>query len=200
MRAELIDYMGNDLTAVNAARTKTQQKMLEALDRGYTVTDEGVLYGPKGRINFKCYGKQKYPTFSTNWGSPLGIPVHQFAALVFYGRESFSTNLVVRHLDGNTMNLSKDNIKLGTHSENNMDKPAQTRRNAAGQARRSQGITPANAKLSAEDVNYIRRKYAELEGKKAPNGWTKKLSAELGVSRTVLIKVKRGEYYASISN
>ncbi|QDP66558.1 MAG: hypothetical protein Tp1111DCM1126091_64 [Prokaryotic dsDNA virus sp.] len=176
--------------------TKTQQRILEAVERGYRVTEEGVLFGPKGVINVRLSGKQRYPTFSTNWGYVFGIPVHRFAAYCFYGEDAFNPSLVVRHLDANTLNFSKENIILGTHSENNLDKPGDSRVESAKAARKSQGYTPVNAKLDKEQVDVVREFYKKLDGKKAPNGAVKELCDRLGVTRTVLIKIKNGEYYA----
>ena len=176
--------------------TKTQQRILEAVERGYWVTEEGILFGPKGAINVKLSGKQRYPTFTTNWEYVFEVPVHQFAAYCFYGEEAFSPALVVRHLDANTLNFSKENLVMGTHSENNLDKPKDVRVKAAKVARDSQGYTPMNAKLNKEQVEMVRAFYRELDGKKAPNGAVKELCDVLGVTRTVLIKIKNGEYYA----
>lgn len=172
------------------------QRMREAKDRGYCVTEDGTLFGPKGQIELKLYGKQRYPTFSTNWGGKVfGIPVHKFAAYCFYGEESFNAECI-RHLNSDTLDCSKDNLVLGTHSENNLDKDKNIRSRAAKIARASQGKTPFNAKLTTEQVGEIREAYKEVKGIKAPNGFTKKLCEKYGVSRTVICSIKRGKSYA----
>jgi hypothetical protein len=196
--ATYLDHMGSDLTVVNAARTETQRRILEAVSRGYKIKD-GHLFGPKGKLNVAVYGKQRYPTFSTNWGCRVfGVPVHLFAAYVYYGEAAFKEGVVVRHLDGDVRNFSKDNLVLGTHSENNLDKPANVRKAAAVAARASQGFTPTNAKLSEDDVRRIRSFYKRLDGKKAKNGSVKALADELGVSRTVLQNIKNGGSYPNV--
>jgi len=198
MDAVLIDSMGGDLTAVNAARTKTQRRMIEAKLRGYYVTEQGELFGPKGKIKVSLHGKQRYPTFSSNWsGYVYGIPVHQFAAYCFYAEQAFSKDVVVRHINGNTLDFSKENIRLGSHSDNNMDKFSEKRKAAAIKARMSQGVIPNNAKLTKKDVLDIRDQYSKLNGKKAPNGFTMALANKYNVSKTVIHKVVKGEYYAS---
>lgn len=154
-----------------ATVTKTQQRIIEAISKGYFVTEDGKLYGPKGQLKVSIGGSQRYPTFSTNWGGYVyGIPVHKFAAYVFYGEQSFENNVVVRHLNGNTLDFSKLNLLLGTHSENNMDKSPSVRVASAKAARASQGKRPLNAKLTDEDVEYIKEFYRGLAGRKAPNG------------------------------
>ena len=175
---------------------KTQVRILEAVERGYTISECGVLYGIKGILKFKLYGKKRYPTFSTNWGGfVFGVPVHLFAAYVFYGENAFEKGVVVRHLNANTLDCSKDNLVLGTPSENELDKPAHIRKRSATIARASQGKRPLNAKLTDEEVIEIREFYNELAGTKAPNGVVKDLCIKYGVSRTVLCKIKNGEYY-----
>ena len=176
--------------------TKTQLRILEAIERGYFMTSCGKLLGVKGEVSFKLYGNQRYPTFSTNWGGfVFGVPVHMFAAYCFYGEKSFKKGVVVRHKDANTLNCSLENIKLGTPSENELDKPKDVRVRSAKIARASQGKRPCNAKLTDEQVEKIRSFYDALGGKKAPQGSVKRLCEELGVTRTVLCKIKNGEYY-----
>lgn len=175
--------------------TKTQKRIIEAVSRGYSVTEDGKLFGPKGEIKVALHGSQRYPTFSTNWGYVFGIPVHQFAAYIFYGEAAFEGGIVVRHLNANTLDFSKENIVLGTHSENNLDKSPEVRSAAAKKARESQGKRPLNAKLTDEQVEFIKNFYSELNGKKAPNGVVKDLCKTFNVSRTVLCKIKNGEYY-----
>ena len=95
-------------------RTFTKQRTVEATECGYLITDEGEVLGPKGQLATKLYGNQRYPTISTNWGGRVfGIPTHALAAYCFYGEESFKKGIVVRHVDGNTLNVSKKNLILG---------------------------------------------------------------------------------------
>lgn len=142
---------------------KTHDIIKESFKRGYRVTEDGKLLGLKGYLNISLYGEAKYPTFSvtTNLTQSgiYGIPVHQFAAYCFYGEETFNLNKVVRHLDGNVLNVSKTNIVLGTHSENNLDKPESVRIATAKKARAAQGYTPINAKLKEDARSEIIRLY-----------------------------------------
>lgn len=204
MVAEYIDHMGSDLSVVNLAKlslSKTNQRTIEAYERGYRVTDDGKLIGVKGEVKLNLYGKQRYPTFSTNWGGYVyGVPVHKLAGYCFYGLKAFEKGITIRHLNGNVLDISKSNIALGSLSENIRDIPKDVRINKARKARASQGIIPNNAKLNPKQVNEIRDFYTQLNGRKAPNGAIRKLSQEYGVSRTVLHKIKVGEYYASITH
>lgn len=178
---------------------KTQQRIIEAVARGYRV-DGGKLIGPRGVLKVRRCGKQRYPTFSTNWSSVFGVPVHQFAAYQYFGEASFKKDVVIRHLNADTEDFSEANLALGTHSENNLDKPKMARSAAASKARQAQGVLPPNAKLTKEEVQEIRDIYEALGGKKAPNGFTKALTVKYGVSRTVLTHIKNRKYYASYSD
>jgi hypothetical protein len=187
------------LAAKEKPMTKTKQRIVEAYQRGYRVTPDGKIFGPKGELKVSKSPKQRYPTFGTNWGGCVyGIPVHQFAAYCFYGDDYLLSGKVVRHLDANTLNFSQANIALGTGSDNEHDKPASVRQNSARLARAAQGFTPINAKLNENQVREVRQIYAEASGKKLPNGACQALVSRLGVSRTVLHKIKNGEYYPNV--
>ena len=195
IKVDFLDHMGDDNTVVDKF---SHVRIREAYARGYKVVD-GELHGPKGRLSIKLSGKQRYPTFSTNWGGRVyGLPVHKLAAYQYYGEESFKEGIVVRHLDANTLNISRDNILLGSHSENNLDKCPKLRSKVASVARKAQGSTPKNAKLTTEQVQEIRSFYEGLGGKKAPNGFCKDLCNRFGVSKTVISKVVRGVYYPNV--
>jgi hypothetical protein len=53
--------------------------------------------------------------------------VHRLVAYQKYGMNIFNPNFEVRHLDGNIVNNLDDNIILGSHKENMMDKPEAVR-------------------------------------------------------------------------
>lgn len=198
MNVELLEVFGNDLMAVNVARTKTNFIILETYNKGYRINLEGKLLNPENKeINFKLYGKKRYPTFSINYNKkPYGIPVHLFAAYCFYKEESFLKEFVVRHLDGNVLNVSFKNIKLGTHSQNNLDKCPIKRKLAARKARLSQGDKFLNKKLSIQDVKFIRQEYSNLIGK-TPKGFILNLMNKFNVSKPTIFNVIHYKNYNS---
>jgi len=194
---EYVDHMGDDLAVVNDAPIPTMYvRIKEAIERGYRMED-GAVIGLKGHALKLTNGR--YPSFSTNWGGVFAIPAHKFAAFYYYGEACLEKGKVVRHLNGNTRDISKENIKLGTYSENEMDKDPAVRSRSATLARKAQPKTPANAKLSDTDVANVLQFYRTLSGKKAPSGTVAALGARYGVSRTVLCKIKNGEYYDHVS-
>lgn len=142
-------------------------------------TNEFVSHTGK-RKPLKIYGCQRYP--STAILRKKHFPLHKFVAYLLYGEDAFSTNLEVRHLNGNTLDLSKDNIVLGTSSENQLDKNCSDRSRAASIARNSQG-RPTNSKLTEECVREIREYYKSNKiGKKVKSGLLIELSLKYDVS------------------
>lgn len=112
--------------------TKVGKLTIEAYTQGYSVTDGGRLLTPNGmEKEVKLCKSAKYPSFKVTAKHSLGlgrsIHVHRFAAYCFYGDEIFDPSLQVRHLDGNVLNFSKFNIRLGTARDNAYDKPAEVR-------------------------------------------------------------------------
>ena len=90
-----------------------------------------------------------------------GIPAHWLAAYYYYGAEALRKGVVIRHLNGDTLDISKKNLVLGTHSENNMDKPPEVRRRAAIAARKAQGYRAKNSYFTDPQVVKIREAHSE---------------------------------------
>lgn len=106
-------------------------KVKAAFDKGYRVGPMGGVSNIntgraiKLRINTKGYfyfGIRK-PSTRTS----ASVCVHRLQAFQKFGDRIFERGLVVRHLDGNYKNNSPENLELGTHSQNMMDKPAEQR-------------------------------------------------------------------------
>lgn len=128
--------------------TKTDQYIRHALQLGWRVTDDGIVYNSKGfRRDIRKRGKisdpvrKQYPRICLSMNDKqFPVEVHKLAAAYFLGEqywENKKRGLQVRHLDGNLLNLSKTNIIMGTCSENNLDKPASIRKRAARISRKA---------------------------------------------------------------
>lgn len=169
--------------------------ILLAYEKGYRVSDDGTLFGVRGRaLSTSCSEKHQYPTFSIagvegvkNKYGVYGIPVHKFAAYCFYGENYFNAECV-RHLDGDVENFSKDNISLGTHSENNRDKSPEVRSAVAKKARAAQGVRPKNARFSDDQVRFIRS-----SSRKAPD-----LAREFGVTKEAIYLIRNRKNYSNV--
>ena len=165
----------------------------DAVGMGYKVTPCGQLYRPDGRkIPCKLYGNQKYPT---GYIVSYSIPLHKFVAYYWYGEDAFKVGVQTRHINGDTLDLSLSNIKVGTSSENQLDKCKSVRVMAAKKARASQPH-PNNRLLTSEQASEIRDYYKEnKKGNKIGNGHRKYLSDKYGVCAGTIDKIVRGDYY-----
>lgn len=172
--------------------TKTIKIIIESVKRGYKVTEDGRVFGLTKELIVKTRGNQRYPTISVSTeltaSKVFGIPLHQLAAYCFYGVKTFSNGIVVRHLNGNVLDVSKQNIVLGTYSENNLDKLETIRINAAQSARASQGYLPINSKLPKSTREEIRLLYQE--------GYSlRTLANEYSVSKSTIYNLISGKTY-----
>jgi hypothetical protein len=109
-------------------RTTTRARATrQALERGYHVTEEGVVISPKGKRRKAQVGSRGYQQFSyvlkTKAGSVnTSIRVHQLVAYQKFGDAAMLEKVVTRHLDGNPANNHVDNIKIGSDLDNHLDK------------------------------------------------------------------------------
>jgi len=103
--------------------SKEVQAIELAIKKGYTIDDNGNVYGTKGII--KPYNNRGYNQFYFYIGDHKGktIKVHRFQAYKKYGRDICKPKIVVRHLDGNSQNNHPDNLELGTAKDNHADVP-----------------------------------------------------------------------------
>lgn len=110
----------------------SNQYLVLAKKKGYTCDEEGNIYGTRGiKINpLEAPDRQKF-TIRTNEitgrRSTTTIPVHRFIAYCKFGDKLFQESILVRHLDGDVLNNSWDNLELGSQSENMMDRPKEAR-------------------------------------------------------------------------
>lgn len=72
--------------------------------KGYTVTRDGVVYY-KGRKRSPTISKSNYYRFNIRInGINVPIFVHRLQAYQKFGDRMFNPGIVVRHLDGNSLN------------------------------------------------------------------------------------------------
>lgn len=142
-------------------QSKLKLAIKEAYYRGYRVNEECMLITPNNRMRKLCIGKEGYPLFNIRInGKCQTIPAHRLCAFQKYGEISFAYDCI-RHLDGNKLNFSLDNIELGTFSENQFDKPKSERIRAATIASHSYSM-----KWDKEHVEKIKSFYASSKSYK----------------------------------
>lgn len=158
--------------------------LLSAVESGYSVDDLGNLFLNGEKIFPKVAKHSGIPYFYVLHranGRSLAVPIHRLVAFQKYGTTIFDRKLVVRHLNGNSLDNSVENIAIGTYKDNSMDIPVSVRQRTARSART----------LSAEDVNYIREQAANGVPRSA-------LQAEFSVGRSVIGRILRRQTYREI--
>jgi hypothetical protein len=110
--------------------SKLKQVLEEITKKGYTIDENGVVKNPDGEeIKGSIYeGYQKF-SVRTETNSSFAVKHHRFQAYLKYGDSIFEKGMVVRHLNGNSLDNSYDNIVLGTQSQNMMDRTPEARKN-----------------------------------------------------------------------
>jgi len=104
--------------------SKSNEILLTAYRKGYRVVDGKVISPFRAahrRLRKNTHGY--YSFCIRHEGLREVVLVHRLAAFQKYGNAVFDNGLEVRHLDGNKLNNLEENIVLGTHSENQLDKP-----------------------------------------------------------------------------
>lgn len=175
-----------------------------AVNKGYTFDfDAQCLITPSGkRIHPRLYGKQRYPCITINIGNKeyKSFLMHKFVAYLLFGEDAFADKMQVRHLDGNVLNLHKENLAMGTCQQNHYDKPEATRKRMAETARRAQGIRPPTSKIPEQLVPSILWDYWNLKGesKRAKAGTVTGLVKKYGYTRRAIQAVCLGYSFPDI--
>lgn len=106
-----------------------------ALLKGYSIDKNGILRNFKNEIVKGCIKKTKgYKLKITGIrykGKRYNLTFHRFQAYIKYGNDMFKSGIEVRHLNGDSLDNSYDNIAIGTHSQNMMDIPIEERKRKA---------------------------------------------------------------------
>ena len=125
--------------------------------KGYTVDKCGRLFNKLGVEVIGSVDKSGYRT--TGMRTPdnrvVRVYFHRMVAYAKFKDKIYQDGTVVRHLDGNPLNNSWDNIDIGSYSDNMMDIPKHIRVANAGLA---------NMKYDKDMVNMI--KYLRSKGLK----------------------------------
>ncbi len=128
-----------------------------AYEKGYRVTKGGDLLSSKrekiGYIDTHGYERT---TIRIN-SKDVVIKTHRLQAYQKYGDKLYKDCIVVRHLNGNSLNNSWDNIAIGTQSDNAMDIPKEIR------IRRSINANTAQIKYPKEFVLKLREEYKVIK-------------------------------------
>lgn len=108
--------------------------VIRAYLKGYRMTKEGDVISKKGNV-LKLFNRGRgrhgtYLAFNFRYAKgKITINAHRLQAFQKFGLKLLKKDIVVRHLDGNAMNNSWDNISIGTASDNMMDVDPVIRKN-----------------------------------------------------------------------
>lgn len=146
------------------ALSKMSMEVIDAYTKGYRIVN-GVIHNPKGnvlngKIDGKGYLRISYKKFC------VGVYVHRLVAFQKFGFKIFEEGMQVRHIDGNPLNNTDDNIEIGTASDNMMDKPVPIRKRMA--------INASNKirKFSDREMEQIKSDYNKLKSyRKVMDKW-----------------------------
>jgi len=98
-----------------------------ATKRGYVVTEEGHLLNSKG-VEVGCSSGTIYHYIKIHRNrKKIKCYAHRLQAFQKYGDKLYEKEIEVRHLNGNPLDNSWNNILIGSHSDNMMDIPKQIR-------------------------------------------------------------------------
>jgi hypothetical protein len=169
--------------------SKNFRAIRHASEKGCHVLADGRVLGVRGEELTLRKNPNGYLAFGVYFeGKTFPVAVHQLAAYQYFG-EAWCNNphLYVRHLDGDKTNNSRDNLALGTASDNNMDKPLEVRRNASKH----------NKKITDEQALAIKRKLSKFVGR-LPRGTMQSLATEFGCPWTTINGVRSGRSYSHL--
>jgi len=116
-------------------------------------------------LKLRCdkHGYRYFRVRPVGWSKAPMVYVHRYVAYLKFGEKLFDSEIVVRHLDGDKLNNSVDNIAIGTQRQNALDRPEIERlehAKVAGKARRRL------SKSQAEQLRIDQRNgasYSELQ-------------------------------------
>lgn len=103
-----------------------------SFEKGYRISPCGRLFSPRNKIMKPCWhkkGNKKNPLFYAKF-SFKGERVywHHLVAYQKFKDKWLYSDLLIRHLNGNSQDNSYSNISLGTQRENTMDIPLEKRK------------------------------------------------------------------------
>ena len=98
-----------------------------AKNRGYCVTEDGLFLNPKGdAIGTTNHNNYLATNIRVN-KKITKLMSHRLQAFQKYGNNMYEKGIVVRHLNGNSLDNSWTNIAIGTQKQNMLDIPEQVR-------------------------------------------------------------------------
>lgn len=167
--------------------TKNVEKVLLAYEKGYRVKADGSVWGPRGPRKI-FYKKKRYYAFTVyiSPGQRAPVLVHLLAAYQKFGGAALEAGIEVRHLNGDSSDNQESNLDIGTRSDNEMDKPEETRRATARKAARE----AARALRAFTDEQVTKIRAAHTDGCTGQD-----LAEKYGVAKSTISNIVRNVTY-----
>ncbi len=158
-------------------------------DMGYFVDKEGNAwsskYGKKRKLKLSISNNKGYKSYrfvvSSGTYSRWSVKVHRFQAYQKFGDVIFEKGIQVRHLNGNSLDNSWDNIEIGTTKQNHDDRTVEERK----------VINAKRRKLSP--TQYIEVCKMLLDGASISE-----VAKHFNVTYTIIHTIAKGESYTDI--
>ena len=156
-----------------------------AFDKGYRVQGDGTVLSKSGHKRvLRLGGKpgREYWKFTVKHGTvSRPIPVHQLLAYQKFGVAALEEGVHVRHLNGDALDNTPDNIAIGSPTDNIMDRDPCDRKEHASNL-------VVTRKLSFEDVENMKRK------RKSGLSY-KEIAKSYGVVKSTAMRAIKGQTY-----
>lgn len=169
-------------------KSKSDQALEYSKHIGYSCDDQGNVFSPNGRAISIRKSKGGYRQITLPFGkhknARIRVCAHRFIAYIRFGDRVFEADNV-RHLNGNPADNSKENLTIGSKSDNELDKKPQVRLKAARNAAK---FTRA---LNSDEVKQLR---IDRE-----NGLTYKvLCNKYGISKSTVSYIVNQKTYRAV--
>jgi len=126
------------------------------IQKGYYVDKDGVVHNKDGVIiSVNAYKNGYYKFTHRHNDKLLRVKVHRLVAYQKFGDKIYDEKIVVRHMDGNSLNNSHDNINIGTYSDNRMDIKPEIRKKL------SKNASDKNKVLNESEIIELQKLYNE---------------------------------------
>lgn len=148
----------------------------------------------------KIYGQQRYPFDGFTYeGKNFSFKVHRLCAYIKFGDEVFKDGVLVRHLDDNPLNLSWDNLVLGTPQDNARDILKTDR---VSRAKHARSFQKRSSWCKTEDslVEEILRDYfSTMKGlPKKPHGLVLQMAKKFDIAYNNMVDILLGRSFKDI--
>lgn len=169
--------------------SKTNLVVIQAYKKGYK-TINGKVYSPLNKELKYILTDKGYPVISIptgGHGARYPIKVHRLAAYEKFGDKIFEKGIQVRHLNGNKLDFTFENIQLGTGKQNCQDMPKEQRVRASKIAH-----TFMKRSISFELACKIRKELSQMTNYE--RGDCAKLARKHGISPKTVTGIRRGRF------